>query len=108
MWSRGFWLARDLVASPRRMRPGPEKHKRASIPQGLRTTSRESCDPFVQQATGVAWRQLAALFELGHPHPEEDPESRAPNMVPYTTTWYFLGTLKGDLLSRSAQGSGQV
>ena len=27
-------------------------------------------------------------------------------MVPYTTIGYFLGALEGDLLSRSAQGSG--
>ena len=37
-----------------------------------------------------------------YPDPRADPESRAPMMVPYTTT----GSLEGDLLSRSAQGSG--
>ena len=42
-----------------------------------------------------------------NPDPWENLESRTPNMVPYTTIGYFLGTLKGDLLSRSAQGSGK-
>ena len=42
------------------------------------------------------------------PDPWEDLESRTPNMVPYTTIGYFLGTLEGDLLSRSAQGSGMM
>ena len=42
----------------------------------------------------------------GYPDPGEDLESRTPIMVPYTTIGQFLGTLKGVLLSRSAQGSG--
>ena len=39
------------------------------------------------------------------PDPRQDLDSRAPNMVPYTSIGEFLRICKWDLLSRSAQGS---
>ena len=46
-------------------------------------------------------------FERGLvPRPWKDLESRTPIMVPYSTLKQFLGDLQGNLLSRSAQGSG--
>ena len=55
-----------------------------------------------------AWSNLEIPSSLPgiYPDPREDLESRTPNMVPYTTIGYFLGTVEGDLLSRSSQRSG--
>ena len=49
---------------------------------------------------------LRIMSEPSTQNPSEDLESRAPILVPYTTIGQLQGTLKGDLLSRSARGSG--
>ena len=59
-------------------------------------------DPLVSRLIEESSSKLESILgnaNRNHPDPWEDPESRTLIMVPYTTI--------GDLLPRSAQGSGQ-
>ena len=53
----------------------------------------------------LAWHRWVLLM-VSYPDPREDLKSRSPNLGPYTTKGYFIGTLLRDLLLDPPGGLG--